>query len=340
MINTKKVSVIIPTYNRRDSVGRALRALNRQSFPFNEYEVIVSIDGSEDGTKEMVDSLHSDFNLISVYGNNSGRASAINKGIRMAQGKIIIVLDDDMEPATCFIEAHYIAHQDNMKLGIIGAAPIFVNEDSPLVVHYLSAKFNSHLNKLSKPGYKIRIRDFYSGNFSIRKNVLVDVGAFNEMFKIYGNEDVELAHRLLKAGVELKYSSKAHSTQFYEKNFKGAAYDRIAAGQTAVLLVNKYPDTFDDLRLREYNYVGWKWRTLRLSFIWLTKLFPKTTDLLIYIITICEKSNYNIQERLYSLALDYFFWLGVWIAISKNKNNTYLVSKIKSYKRPQVCLIQ
>jgi GT2 family glycosyltransferase len=54
MTGTPTLSVVIPTYRRRDSVARVLDALTRQTVPPEEFELIVSIDGSEDGTRELV----------------------------------------------------------------------------------------------------------------------------------------------------------------------------------------------------------------------------------------------------------------------------------------------
>jgi glycosyltransferase involved in cell wall biosynthesis len=50
-----RISVVIPTYQRCASVRRALEALAHQTMPATEYEVIVPIDGSDDGTKEMIE---------------------------------------------------------------------------------------------------------------------------------------------------------------------------------------------------------------------------------------------------------------------------------------------
>src|SRR5512147_2927642 len=99
MTATPYVSVIIPTYNRRDSVERTLRALTHQTLAADAYEVIVSIDGSQDGTREMVDAFATPYRLTCVWQSNQGRAAACNAGIRMAQGDVLVILDDDMEPA-------------------------------------------------------------------------------------------------------------------------------------------------------------------------------------------------------------------------------------------------
>ncbi|MEW6144365.1 MAG: glycosyltransferase [Thermodesulfobacteriota bacterium] len=328
-----KVSVVIATYNRSVSVERVLDSLSDQTFPAEDFEVVVSIDGSRDGTREMVDKYESDYDLRAVWHANSGRASACNRGIRDSRGEIVIILDDDMEPSRDLIRAHYAAHQRGAKLGVIGAVPIAVDSASTPVIRYVGEKFNSHLRKLSIPGYRIRIRDFYSGNFSIRREDMLEHGMYNEEFTIYGNEDVELAYRLLKAGIVLVYDPDALCVQNYEKGFKGLAYDTISKGKTAVLVAGLYPDAFKELKLTEYNLTGWKWRALRMFLIRSSMLVPATTDAVIMMIGLSERFGRRVQERLYSLGLDYLFWLGVWSAIRKDKSGGGLDCRIKSWGR-------
>lgn len=331
MSRNYKVSVVIATYNRSVSVERLLNALSDQTFPPEDYEVVVSIDGSRDGTREMVDKYESDYDLRAIWHVNSGRASACNSGISDSRGDIVIILDDDMEPSRDLIRAHYAAHQRGTKLGVIGAVPIIVDSASSPVVRYLGEKFNSHLRKISAPGYGIKIRDFYSGNFSICREDMLEHGMYNEEFTIYGNEDVELAYRLLKAGIIIVYDPEALCVQNYEKGFKGLAYDTVSKGKTAVLLAGLYPDAFKELKLTEYNLTGWKWRALRMFLIRASMLVPATTDAVITIIGLSERFDRRIQERLYSLGLDYLYWLGVWSAIRKDKSRGRLANRIKSW---------
>ncbi len=94
-----KVSIVIPTYNRADSMERLLTALNSQTFPHSDFEVVVSIDGSEDGTREMIKKFPAAYTIRSIWHPNSGRVKACNRGIEAASGEILIILDDDMEPS-------------------------------------------------------------------------------------------------------------------------------------------------------------------------------------------------------------------------------------------------
>lgn len=330
-----KISVIIPTYNRRESVRRSLTALSAQTFPAGDFEVIVSIDGSEDGTREMVSGFSSQFELKYVWKQNMGKASACNLGIQEANGDLLVMIDDDMEPTPEFLRGHYESHLKNPRTVVIGAAPIELNGKETPIVAYIAHKFNMHLEKISQPGFKIRIWDFYGGNFSIKKELVSEIGPFNESYKAYGFEDVELANRLLKSDVKLIYSDDAKCIQHYSDDYAGVARKIIDSGKNAIHLVSTNPETFTELKLIEYYFTGWKWRSLRLMMIRLSMLMPFLTNLIIYLVDWIGKHKPHLFDKLNGLAMDYFFWLGVWIALRNNKNRNQLISRIKSYKKPR-----
>lgn len=331
-----KVSVVIPTFQRRDSVKRALTALSAQTFSPGSFEVIVSIDGSDDGTREMVEEFSAPFRLRGIWEPNSGRATACNRGVKAAEGDLLIILDDDMEPSPRLVEAHHAAHPRDSMLGVIGAAPIFIDESSTLAARYIAAEFNARQEKISTPNYNFRIWDFYGANLSIRRDILIGAGAFNELFKVYGYEDIELAQRLVKAGVKFAYSPEALCTQHYEDNFKDLARKTINGGKMAVLMVNLHPETFTELNFRNYNSPGWKWRALRLLLIRSSLLVPATTGAVVSFVNLFDRSSPERQKKICSLAMDYLFWLGVWYAIKSDKKNEELLYRIKSYEKPKI----
>ena len=73
-----QVSVLIPSHQRLEPLRRALLSLAEQSADSTAYEVIVSIDGSTDGSEEMVASLEAPYALRVTAGPARGRASACN----------------------------------------------------------------------------------------------------------------------------------------------------------------------------------------------------------------------------------------------------------------------
>ena len=88
-----KVSVIIPTYNRKNLLKRALHSVSSQTFV--PHEIIIVDDGSSDGTKDWV--LERFPYVRYIYQDNSGVSSARNAGIKEAKGSWIAFLDSDDE---------------------------------------------------------------------------------------------------------------------------------------------------------------------------------------------------------------------------------------------------
>ena len=136
MSGTVRISVVIPTYQRRTSIQRALDALGRQTLPATEFEVIVPIDGSDDGTKEMLDGFQAPFRLTAIWQPNQGRAAARNAGTRLANGELIVFLDDDMEPVPGFLQAHLDAHPAGSRRAVVGPVPIPADSSSAPIVSY------------------------------------------------------------------------------------------------------------------------------------------------------------------------------------------------------------
>ncbi len=306
-----KLSLVIPTYNRRASIERLLHAVSGQNFPQEDCEVIVVMDGSEDGTRELLEQVSLPFTFRSIWQQNKGRAAACNTGICSAQSELIVLLDDDMEPSPGFLSAHWMAHQAGTELGVLGAVPVLTDQSSPPVMQYIRGRFEQHLKKLGQPGYKIKVRDFYSGNFSIPRDVLLQAGLFDEEFKIYGNEDLELFIRLINSGVQLVYSPEALAYQHYEKDFESLARDEVAKGKTANLFIQKHPEAYSEVRISTYRQGSKKWRLARASLLWLSKIWPGMPDQVMREIAWLENRRPSRMNLYYRFALDYFFWLGV-----------------------------
>jgi GT2 family glycosyltransferase len=313
---TPDISVIVPTRERRASLERALRALARQGLAPDRFEVVVAVDGSEDGTREAVARFPTRFALRSVETGGRGRAAACNAAARAARGNLLVLLDDDMEPSAGFLAAHRDAHGRGPRRGVVGAVPIRVEASTPPVVAYVGRKFNGHLERLARPDYRMTFRDFYSGNFSIPRSLFFDAGAFDEGFQAYGNEDGELALRLLARGVELVYSGDALADQHYEKDFAALARDTIAKGETAVLLSRKWPEARPHLGFARSRGNTWKWRFARSALLALSRLGTWVPRAVVRATERLERRRSPRLDVAYRFALDYFYHLGARRALA------------------------
>jgi glycosyltransferase involved in cell wall biosynthesis len=86
-----RVSVILPVYNRKSSVARAIRSVLAQTW--TPFELIVVDDGSTDGTRAVLESFDSQMRLIGQP--HGGAYVARNRGLREARGELIAFIDSD-----------------------------------------------------------------------------------------------------------------------------------------------------------------------------------------------------------------------------------------------------
>jgi hypothetical protein len=90
---TPAVSVVIPTYRRAERIGETLASVFAQTF--RDFEVIVVNDGSPDDTAARLRPLVAAGRIRYVEQTNSGQSVARNRGIELARGEFLALLDDD-----------------------------------------------------------------------------------------------------------------------------------------------------------------------------------------------------------------------------------------------------
>jgi len=305
------VSVIIPTHQRREPLRRALLALAQQSAAAAIYEVVVAVDGSSDGSEEMLAELATPYALQVVSGPQRGRAAACNAALERARGEVLIILDDDMQPVPEFVERHRAHHPPGSRLCVLGAVPIELDGTSPLAARYVARKFNRHLLALAAPEHRFRPRDFYSGNASLRAEALRAVGGFDDSFAVYGNEDVDLSLRLQAAGLELRYDPQALARQEYDKDLRALAADTVHKGTTTVLLARAHPEAFGALRLAAPRESSRPWLIARSPLLALSRRRPGLATVLFRFAALLERLGLWRAPLFYRAVLDYAFWSGV-----------------------------
>ncbi len=130
-MNTPKVSVVIPTYNRANVITRSiLSAANQETI--DDIEIVVVDDGSTDNTKEVIEKLNLP-NVRYLKKENGGVSSARNVGIRESKGEFIALLDsDDMLRSWSIPYRSAFLDQNPHYDGIAGSA---ININSEFQVH-------------------------------------------------------------------------------------------------------------------------------------------------------------------------------------------------------------
>src|SRR3989338_8732025 len=209
------ITVIIPTYNRKDILRRCLNALARQSYPAKNYEIIIVDDGSTDGTEDLVKPFLNNYICPLRYfkQENRGPAAARNLGIKNATGNIVLFMGDDIIAQSNFLEEHMAWHDrypddSTAVLGYVTWSPEI--EITPFMRWLENGGPQFHFWQIND---KIEIESsyfFYMCNVSVKRNFLVKAGVLcDEDFPYAAYEDTELGMRLKARGLILKYNKNA-----------------------------------------------------------------------------------------------------------------------------------
>jgi len=109
------VSIVMLSFNRKNDVQEGLQELLKQNY--KNMEIIVVDNGSTDGTPGMVKNKFPEVTLITLKENLG--VAAYNKGFQQAQGKYIVILDDDSFPGSNAIPRMVEEFEKNEKLGVV-----------------------------------------------------------------------------------------------------------------------------------------------------------------------------------------------------------------------------
>lgn len=240
-----KLTVIVPTYNRKNILKKCLDALFTQSYSQSDYEIIVIDDGSTDGTGELVNSLinGSPCPLRYFKQENRGPAAARNVGIKNVNGEVILFLGDDIIATSTLLVEHAKWHgqfpDDNVA--VLG----YVTWSSEIEI----TPFMRWLDNGGPQFHFWQIKDkvevdtqkyFYTSNTSVkRKFFLENSEFFDEEFPYAAYEDIELGYRLKKRGMILKYNKEAVGYHYHYSSLVDVCQRMIKAGESSQILAKK-----------------------------------------------------------------------------------------------------
>jgi glycosyltransferase involved in cell wall biosynthesis len=203
------LSVIIPTFNRSETLKKTLASLVDQTLLPDQYELIIVNDGSVDDTKDIV----SDFrkpgmNIIYLEQGNRGPAVARNVAIKQARGSFILFTGDDIIASRGLLRAHLDSLMKNKDCAVLG----FTQWDPQLAV----SEFMEYIMKQGHQFDYNRLRDgqecpwgmFYTSNISLARSWLEDE-LFDEAMPYPIWEDSELGYRLTKRGLRIVFNKQA-----------------------------------------------------------------------------------------------------------------------------------
>ncbi len=234
------VSLIIPTHNRSASLKRMLESLGKQSYPKENFEVIIVADGCKDDTLEIVRNHKCSFLLVLSELPGLGAASARNKGASLAHGKWLIFADDDMELSNDFIAEHINAHTTENSV-VIGYSPFYSEQASTIMKMNLREWWEEKFQAMRKKGHRFKYDDLTSGNFSISSVLFKTVNGFDTA--LLCREDYELGFRLIKADAAFCFAYEAKALHRDEvTDLQRSLQRKKTEGMADMQIKRKHPD--------------------------------------------------------------------------------------------------
>lgn len=204
------VSIIITNWNGQKWLAGCFQALEAQTYP--DFEIILVDDGSTDGSADWVAENYPAVRLIR-QAEHLGFAGANNVGIRAAEGRYIVALNNDTRPEPAWL-AEMVAGLTGPDIGMV-AAQILIWDDPSLLdsagieVDWAGFGWNrgwrQPVHTANKPE---EVFGPCAAAALYRREMLAEIGLFDEDYYTY-YEDVDLAWRARRAGWRCWYMPTA-----------------------------------------------------------------------------------------------------------------------------------
>jgi glycosyltransferase involved in cell wall biosynthesis len=217
------VTIAIPTYNRADTLRKALLGYAVQLGDHRMIQLVVVDDGSTDHTGAVVEECRRSvpMELCYLHQENAGLSSARNHAIREAKGDLLLFVDDDIVPASCMVASHVAWHDQHPapEVGVLGHVA-WSPELRPTPFMKWSGLYGPQFNYgYFKRGAEVHFQHAYFCNTSLKTRFVRQHRGFDEGLRTYGYEDIELSYRLCQSGYRLLYNPSAVGYHYKYETF-------------------------------------------------------------------------------------------------------------------------
>jgi glycosyltransferase involved in cell wall biosynthesis len=305
-----ELSVVIPTHNRRELLRRCLDSFQLQSAPAGTFEVVVVIDGSTDGTAEML----ADFapvptvELSDLTQLQAGASAARNAGAAGARGRVLLFVDDDVTASSSLVSAHLAANDTRAEIAGVGVIARRIPAAADRFAVLRAEASRSHYEHLltRAPNYL----DYYGGNCSVTHTLFAEVEGFSVDLPVLN--DLEFAHRLREAGARFVFVPQAVVTEERRDDWREIVADRELRGRVAVELERRDPAIVRETELCGYEPLRGFWLPLRAACLTL-RLPPRLVARLGFLLP------RRWSAAWFGFAFSYAYWRGVAAATGRRE---------------------
>ncbi|MEM2737551.1 MAG: glycosyltransferase [Candidatus Bathyarchaeia archaeon] len=201
------VSILIPARNEEQVIGRLLQRITELTYPKDKLQVIVVDDASWDDTGKIAERYAKSYNYIKVlhrreHEGGRGKASALNAGLKHADGEIVLCFDADYYPQRCIVEK-LVKEFADPKVGAVQGRVVVLNEPQNIVTRLVALERIGGYRVDQEARDKLGLITQFGGTVGgFRRELLEELGGWDERMLA---EDTDLTFRVYLAGYMVKY---------------------------------------------------------------------------------------------------------------------------------------
>jgi len=242
------LSVSLCTYDRRETLLESLEAFSRQELPRGAYELVVVDDGSQDGTRELLERIELPVPATVVHQPNGGLSAARNTGLEHCRGELVLFVNDDTIPEPSLVEEHVRTHRRLAGEGLRAVLGSFEQPAEALdnaLMRYLEASDEIFGFSKLTPGRDYDGMFFWTCNVSVPLAAVRAAGDFDVSFRHYGCEDTDLGVRLEALGMRVHYHPAARALHRHWIDFDYLVRRQRMVARAYVRFYRKHPRALD-----------------------------------------------------------------------------------------------
>ena len=235
------VSVVVPTYRRRDLLEQTLAPL----LDSGALEIIVVVDGVDDGSMEMVASLSQRCpGLRCLWRENGGEGAARQTGLEAACGDIVLFLDDDVLARPSLVQGHAKAHAGREALVVLGYMPTqtpWPRRPGQFATFLYSREYEAACRGYENGSMNV-LTQLWAGNMSLRRSDALRVGMVGADFRGVYHADQDLGLRCASAGLTGDFDRRLAAEHVHVRPLDAFVRDARGQGAGKIRLAAVHPD--------------------------------------------------------------------------------------------------
>lgn len=221
------ISIIIPNYNGEEilkkNLPKVLAAV--KDYKKGNIEIIIPDDPSTDNSAEVIDSFIKNIKEKHIIGktisnkikNEGGFSKNVNRGVALATGEILILLNSDVAPHKGFLDP-LLKHFDDEKVFGVGCMDESIEEGKIVLRGRGTAAWQrGFLMHSAAPLNQTNTFWVSCGSAAFRKSIWDTIHGLNELYNPFYWEDVDLSYRAVKSGYKVLFEAESRVVHAHEE---------------------------------------------------------------------------------------------------------------------------